>query len=412
VLANRGTCLISARIFYRLWSDESVKFTELEVKSNKRSTTTRVRKRNRGEDPASKEALAKCAIELSASTKVKDNKRTQEVKASKGSGAVSSSSTKNTKHELLDTSHLEEIVNMDRAELESLLSGTAVISAPKSGESVTGTIASVGEAVLVSLRGKFEGVIDRSELTDLDGVMAQKIGDKITAVVLGWEQGVLRLSAQLKGEHVSSHIQAAADSGLPVEGKVSATVSGGFIVELGGSRAFCPISHIDRNSAAPPEAYVGEQFMFRIIELKDKDVVVSRRVILDELAEREAGESWMQMQVGQTHSGVVKNITQFGAFVEVNGIEGLVHVSEISNERVEDISKHLAPGQTVTARVLSVDPASKRLSLTLKGEDSQIEGLTTRNSKENSGGLGTLGDLFKNASGSSPDISKLLKGLE
>jgi small subunit ribosomal protein S1 len=242
--------------------------------------------------------------------------------------------------------------------------------------------------------------------------MPYKLGDNITAVVLGWEGGVLRLSIKLKGADVSAHLHAASDSGLPVEGKVVAAVNGGFHVDIGGSRAFCPISHIDRNTGNPPEAYVDQSFMFRILEMKDNDVVVSRRELLDELAEKEADKSWTRIQINQIHSGTVRNITQFGAFVDIDGIEGLIHISEISNERVEDVNKHLQTGQTVTVKVLSVDPISKRLSLTLRGAASTMDGLSTETDDSTKGGLGTLGDLFKSAGGGSEKMAKLLKELK
>jgi predicted RNA-binding protein with RPS1 domain len=383
--------------------------------TNNRNTTTRTRKRTRGEDPASKDALAQCAIEDSKNVVVPNSKDEPEGLSGSDSKPVrreKSSILSTVKHELLNTSQLEEIANMDRGTLESLMSGADPGKLPKGGESITGTIASVGEAVLVSLRGKFEGVIDRDELLDPNGSMSFKIGDKITAVVLGWEDGVLRLSAQLRGKDVSLHILAASDSGLPVEGKVVASINGGFHVDIGGTRAFCPISRIDRHTNAPPEAYVDQKFMFRIIEVKDKDVVVSRRELLDELAEKETGEIWVRIQVGQTHSGTVRNITQFGAFVEIDGIEGLIHISEISNERVEDINKHLQVGQPVTVKVLSVDPVGKRLSLTLKGAAPKLEGLSSVGDQSSKGGLGTLGDLFKSAEGGSVQMSQLFKDLK
>ena len=386
---------------------------ELKLTKEKRHTTTRTRKRARGEDPASNDALAQCAITDSKRVNNRENNGAQEQlsPAPKVSRVKRETVSRPTKHSLLDTSQLEEIANMDRDVLESLLSGAGPGKPPKSGETVMGTIASVGEAILVSLQGKYEGVIDRDELTNQDGTLSYKIGDQVSAVVLGWEAGVLRLCAQLKGNDVSSHIVAAADSGLPVEGKVVAAINGGFHVEIGGTRAFCPISHIDRNSDAPPEAYVDQKFMFRIIEVKDNDVVVSRRELLAELAEKEAGESWSRLKVDQVHSGTVRNITKFGAFVDLDGVEGLIHISEIADERVEDVTKHLQAGQLVTVKILAVDPAAKRLSLTLKGALPNIEGLSTVG-ESSKGGLGTLGDLFKSAGGGSKKMARLIKDLK
>jgi predicted RNA-binding protein with RPS1 domain len=388
-------------------------YLELKLTKDKRQTTTRNRKRSRGQDPASGDALAQCAINDAKRSKNRMGNEKQErpKSASKARYGEVRSGSQSTKHSLLDTSQLEEIANMDRGALDLLISGAGPAKPPKSGETVKGKIASVGEAVLVSLKGKYEGVIDRDELTDHEGVMSLKVGDEVSAVVLGWDGGVLRLCAQLKGNDVNSHITTALESGLPVEGKVIKAINGGFHVDIGGTRAFCPVSHIDRNSDAPPEAYVEQKFMFRIIEAKENDVVVSRRELLDELAEKEAGESWSKLQVDQIHTGTVRNITKFGAFVDLGGIEGLIHISEISDERVDDVHKHLEPGQLVTVKILGVDPIAKRLSLTLRGAAPKLQGLSTPD-ESNKGGLGTLGDLLKGLDSGSNKMADLFKDLK
>lgn len=154
----------------------------------------------------------------------------------------------------------------------------------------------------------------------------------------------------------------------PVEGQVFGWNEGGFHVSLGGVAAFCPASQIDLGRAREPQAYVEQTFLFRIIEYRRKRrrFIVSRASVLKEEREARASSLRAKVKAGAVLSGKVSSLTTFGAFVDLGGVEGLVHVSEISRRRVADPKEVLKEGQEVEVRVLKVENGGKRISLSMK----------------------------------------------
>jgi len=238
------------------------------------------------------------------------------------------------------------------------------------GEIVTGTVVRVGrEWVFVDLGGKSEGVIAVQEFAgEEEGEFTVKPGDEVEATVLTTRGGV-RLSVKLqKSDQNLDVLRDAFESEIPVEGRVIETNRGGFRVDIGETRAFCPISQIDLDYVENADQFVGEVYHFRIIEFNpdERNVVVSRRVILEQERKAMAAQIREGLKPGQNLSGVVKKLMPFGAFVDVGGMDGLVHVSEIAWERIENPADVLSEGQRVQVKVLKYDEDRDRLALSIK----------------------------------------------
>jgi small subunit ribosomal protein S1 len=153
------------------------------------------------------------------------------------------------------------------------------------------------------------------------------------------------------------------EAGIAIEGRVDGSNPGGLVVRLGDVRAFCPISQIERNVPSDLSGYIGRTLAFHILELKDNEVVVSHRKIAEAEMDARAESLWTKLEEGQTLEGVVSNVRDFGVFVDVGGIDGLIPRSELGWERNAVAPD---PGTLIQVRVLSVNRLEKRLSLSLK----------------------------------------------
>jgi len=237
------------------------------------------------------------------------------------------------------------------------------------GEPVEGRIVAIGaEVALVDVGGKGEAVIDVAELKNTEGEIEVAVGDILQAMVVSTAGGVT-LSRRLAGAAVSDRqFEDAFHSGLPVEGKVEREVKGGYEVRLGRRRAFCPISQIDVRGA-DSSAHQGNVYQFRIIEYKDggSNIVVSRRALLEEEQRANAAAIREKIIPGAILTGRVTSIRDFGAFVELGaGVQGLIHISEMSWSRVSTPSEIVKPGDEITVKVLNVDDEKQKISLGLK----------------------------------------------
>ena len=243
----------------------------------------------------------------------------------------------------------------------------------KPGDKVTGTIIQMGEVdafVDCGLRNELPMAV--AELKDDEGNLQYQVGDKVTAHVQKGNDGLkLTLAVKLKDAGRKA-LEEAHAAGTPVEGKVGQTNKGGFSVDLGGVRAFCPYSQIDVRRADNPEEFVGKTFKFKILELSEdgKNVVVSRRSLLQAEREAKASETRSSIALGDVLEGFVTRLVPFGAFIDLGGIEGLVHISQISHQRVGDPSDVLREGQEVRVKVLELQNLgmgrSERISLSMK----------------------------------------------
>jgi len=235
------------------------------------------------------------------------------------------------------------------------------------GQTIEGTIVTIGaEVALIDVGGKSEAEIDIAELKDDEGDIEVAVGDRIQAVVVSTAGG-LTLSRRLaRGAATSQQLLSAFQAGLPIEGKVERAVKGGYEVRMARQRAFCPFSQIDIVPTADPTSHDGRVYQFRIIEYKDnRNIVVSRRALLEEQQRAVAAEVRKTIVEGAVLTGRVASVREFGAFVDLGGgIQGLLHVSEMAWARVADTSQVVKPGDQVTVKVLRVD--KEKISLGLK----------------------------------------------
>ena len=238
------------------------------------------------------------------------------------------------------------------------------------GQTVEGTIVAIGaEVAFVNVGGKGEALIEIAELKDGEGVLEVNVGDRIRAMVVSTEGG-LTLSRRLaRGAATDRKLEDAFHAGLPVEGKVERDVKGGYEVRIGGQRAFCPFFQIDIVRTTDPAQHVGRVYPFRIIEYKEggRNLIVSRRALLDEQQRASAVEVRRSIAVGAVMTGRVTSVRDFGAFVDLGaGVQGLLHVSEMGWSRVSDTAQVVAPGEEITVKVLRIDDATQKIALGLK----------------------------------------------
>jgi small subunit ribosomal protein S1 len=238
------------------------------------------------------------------------------------------------------------------------------------GQTIEGTIVAIGpEVAFVDVGGKGEATIEVDELKDADGDIEVAVGDRIQAVVIS-TQGGLTLSRKLaRGAATRAQLEDAWHSGLPVEGRVEQAVKGGYEVRIAGQRAFCPFSQIDIVRGTEPAAHLGKVYTFRITEYKEggRNLVVSRRAILEEEQRATADEVRAAIVPGAVLTGRVASVREFGAFIDLGGgVQGLLHVSEMGWSRIADPSQILKPGEEVRVKVLQVDDAKGKISLGMK----------------------------------------------
>ncbi len=237
------------------------------------------------------------------------------------------------------------------------------------GQTLEGTIVAIGPAeAFVDVGGKGEATIEIAELKDDDGALEVAVGDRIQATVVSTVGGLTLSRKLMRGAATSRQLEDAFRSGIPVEGKVEREVKGGYEVRIARQRAFCPFSQIDM-VRMDPSTYVGRVFEFRITEYSEggKNLVVSRRALLQEAQQASADEARQSIVVGAVITGRVVSVRDFGAFVDLGGgVQGLLHVSEMGWSRVADASQMLKPGEEITVKVLRVDDDKRKISLGLK----------------------------------------------
>ena len=238
------------------------------------------------------------------------------------------------------------------------------------GQTIDGVVVGFGPKVaFVDVGGKGEAEIDIEELKDADGDVEVSIGDRLTAVVVSTSGGIVLSRRGVRNAATQREIEDAFRAGLAVEGKVVKAVKGGYEVRVARERAFCPLSQIDITRTTDPAVHEGKLYAFRVIEYKDggKDVVLSRRKHLEEEQRANAEAVRKSIVPGAVVSGRVASVLDFGAFVELGaGIQGLLHVSEMSWSRNTTPGAIVAPGDQITVKVLRVDEATEQISLGLK----------------------------------------------
>jgi small subunit ribosomal protein S1 len=246
------------------------------------------------------------------------------------------------------------------------------------GARVRGRVVSVAEDVLLlDVGGRSEAVADAREFRDESGACTVNVGDTLELhVVDAGEPLTLAKTAPKgkrrgKGRPSLEAVRQARAAGLPVRGKVTATNSGGLAVDVDGVRSFCPLSQVDLQRVEDVTPLVGRVLEFLVTEVDESRhrVIVSRRAVLAREQAEQAKAKLAELAVGQELEGRVTRLETFGAFVDLGGIEGLVHVSELSHSRVGHARDVVAVGDTVKVRVLKVEGADERrprVSLSLR----------------------------------------------
>ena len=238
------------------------------------------------------------------------------------------------------------------------------------GDKIEATILQLGQDwTFLDVGQKGEGVLATGELLDAEGEPQYAVGDKINAYFLSRKSGELRFTTRIgAGGGGTEELESAYQSSIPVDGRIEKEIKGGFEVMLSGTvRAFCPYSQSGRRQGDPAEL-IGTNLPFKITQFSEqgRNIVVSHRAIQEEQRRQQRQELRHSLKQGQVVTGTVTNIRDFGAFVDIGGIEGLLPIAEISYGRVEDINALLSVGQELEVAVKSLDWENDKFSFSLR----------------------------------------------
>lgn len=240
------------------------------------------------------------------------------------------------------------------------------------GDKVHGKIISISDtAVFIDTGSKADGVVEIDELLDKEGNLPHAVGDELDLYVVSRDESEIRLSRAIAGIGGLGMLKDAYGGKIPVEGKVVQVIKGGFQVEVLKRRAFCPISQIDVQFVEKPEDYVGQNFQFLIKKLAEngRNIVLSRRELLA-AEQQKAHEAFLKdLAADQIYTGRVTRIMPYGAFVElIPGLEGMVHISELSWSRLEKPGDAVSPNDRISVKVLRIDagPKGPKIALSVK----------------------------------------------
>ncbi len=251
---------------------------------------------------------------------------------------------------------------------------TSNLSQLYEGKKVTGTIISITrDNVFVDLGGRSEGIIDKKDLLNSKGELKYKEGDQIKATCMGLQDGYTKLAVKINTVDVDSSVVDAYEAKIPIEGKVLEERKGGFGVQVGSAKGFCPFSQIDmRGVKKEPAEYVGQTYQFLITEYSEEEgnIVLSRRRVLEEEAQKMREYLKGMLKVGDIRDATVVKLMPFGAFVDLGGIEGLVPASEISWTRGIKVDEALKQGQQVQVKIIALEwgdgTTKERVTLSIK----------------------------------------------
>ena len=244
----------------------------------------------------------------------------------------------------------------------------------KVGDKVKGKIISIGQdAVFVDIGRKIDGVVDKAELLDDQGQISCREEGNIELYAVSISESEIRLSKALSGIGGLDILKDAYANEVPVEGKVTQTCKGGVNVDILHRRAFCPISQMDLEFVETTDDYVGQTCRFLITQIEEggKNIVVSRKKLLKQELEKSAKEFFKKLTIGSVLDGRVKRIVPYGAFVELAaGVEGLVHISELSWSRIENPDEVISSGEAITVKIVDIKegdtPSEKKIALSVK----------------------------------------------
>jgi small subunit ribosomal protein S1 len=285
------------------------------------------------------------------------------------------------------------------------------------GERIRGKIISVGkDTIYVDTGTKIDGVVDKNELADENGAVPYKEGDEIELYVASYDGNEIRLSKAVSGAGSLNMLRDAHENAIPLEGKVKGQVKGGYQVEIAERRAFCPMSQIDLKPAASPDQHVGKSYVFLITQFEEggRNIVVSRRELLKREQQKAISAFMESLAAGAELEGRVTRVMPYGVFVEIfPGVEGLVHVSEVSWSRVEKPDEVLHTGDPLKVKVLAIEKGQKRNAVKISLSVKQMTG----DPWESVGGRFQIGEKVKGkvircaAFGAFVEIAEGIEGL-
>lgn len=240
------------------------------------------------------------------------------------------------------------------------------------GEKVEATIVKISpEWVFVDLGAKSEGYIDKKEFLDEAGELTVKEGDTVTAYFLSSRHSEKLFTTKLLArKSVDEFLVNAYTNAIPLEATVEKEVKGGFSVRISpGASGFCPFSQMDRRKIDNAADYVGKKFEFIVIEYGEngRKIILSRRPILEKIEQEKKAVLRESLQKGMTIKGVVTSVRDFGAFVDIGGVQALLPVSEMTWGRVEDTRALYKPGDVVETVIIALDWEKDRITLSFKG---------------------------------------------
>jgi len=228
------------------------------------------------------------------------------------------------------------------------------------------------EWIFLDLGGKSEGCLARVELADENNAIVVSEGDSLEVFFLSQNNGEMIFTTKLgKGSVDKSQLEDAYRNRIPVEGSVEKEIKGGFSIKLSGSvQAFCPYSQMGLRRVENAEQYVGQLLSFMITEFSEKgrNVVLSNRAVLAEEQKKKKEFLKGTLKEGSNINGTVISIRAFGAFIDIDGAEGLIPISEIGWGRVENINDYLSVGQEVEVEIMKLDWGNSKLSFSLKAK--------------------------------------------
>jgi small subunit ribosomal protein S1 len=245
------------------------------------------------------------------------------------------------------------------------------------GEKVTARVVSIGnEYIFLNLGTRSEGLLLRDDVEE-NGELTVAVGDTISVMTTAARDGAVLCATGMNRSSIErtddksnlqNQIKDAFNANLPVSGQVKEVNKGGFQVDIFGIAAFCPISQIELSYCEDPSLHVGQTYNFKIIKFEEggRNIVLSRRVLLQEQAEAQSAQAFESIKEGDVLEGTVSSIKPYGAFVNISGVDGLVHVSELSHSRIQHPDELLTKGQTIRVQVKEINQKTKKISLSLK----------------------------------------------
>jgi small subunit ribosomal protein S1 len=250
--------------------------------------------------------------------------------------------------------------------LEDSLAGTDSFS---TGDKVTGKVVFIDrENVFIDITGKSDAIIHISEFRDTDDTCTIKEGESVDAYVVSITGGEILLTREIgRGDVNYDLLKLAHSNSIPVHGRISGEVKGGYTVAISAFNAFCPLSQVDIKPPAQPGELMNKSFLFKITQLEKngRNIVLSRRALLEEVRKEKAAVLKNSLKVNDILKGRISSIQNFGIFVDIGGIDALVPRSEISRSR--NVSPDsFKPGDEITASVISIDWESKKISMSIK----------------------------------------------